>query len=131
MYVSIADTSSSNTAHTIRLQLVAEFSLSSSNQHVSPTQHAWTPHSPPASDKVSFVHSLKTMLGNGGPMSSEGIAIHLYACNADMVQEAFVNSDGDFLIVPVHGRLDIQTEFGKCVRSVLHRPWAKVLIMTP
>ncbi|KIP08015.1 hypothetical protein PHLGIDRAFT_88764 [Phlebiopsis gigantea 11061_1 CR5-6] len=93
--------------------LVAEFSLSSPNQHVSPTQHAWTPHSPPASEKVSFVHSLKTMLGNGGPMSSEGIAIHLYACNADMVQEAFVNSDGDFLIVPVHGRLDIQTEFGK------------------
>ena len=55
------------------------------------------------------------MLGNGGPMSSEGLAIHLYACNADMAKEAFVNSDGDFLIVPVHGRLDIQTEFGKCV----------------
>ena len=54
-------------------------------------------------------------MGNGSPMQREGLAIHLYACNADMGKTAFVNSDGDFLIVPVHGRLDIQTEFGKCV----------------
>ncbi|KAI5308867.1 hypothetical protein KEM55_004670, partial [Ascosphaera atra] len=29
-----------------------------------------------------------------------------------MAHEAFVNSDGDFLIVPQQGNLDIQTEFG-------------------
>lgn len=93
--------------------LVAEFSLNHPKQHVSPTQHAWRPHDAPADGKVTFVHGLKTMMGNGGPMQSEGLAIHIYACNADMEKEAFVNSDGDFLIVPVHGRLNIQTEFGK------------------
>lgn len=30
-----------------------------------------------------------------------------------MTKNAFVNSDGDFLIVPQQGALDIQTEFGK------------------
>lgn len=30
-----------------------------------------------------------------------------------MTKKAFVNSDGDFLIVPQQGALDIQTEFGK------------------
>jgi homogentisate 1,2-dioxygenase len=30
-----------------------------------------------------------------------------------MEKRATVNSDGDFLIVPQHGSLDIQTEFGK------------------
>ena len=53
------------------------------------------------------------MFGNGRPMLREGVVIHTYACNANMGKEAFVNSDGDFMIVPVFGRLDIQTEFGK------------------
>jgi homogentisate 1,2-dioxygenase len=30
-----------------------------------------------------------------------------------MEKEAFVNTDGDLLISPSQGRLDIQTEFGK------------------
>lgn len=97
-----------------RSQIEAEFSLNNPKQHISPTQLAWRPHDAPSgSAKVSFVDSLKTMLGNGGPMEREGIAIHLYACNESMGKTAFVNSDGDFLIVPVKGRLDIQTEMGK------------------
>ncbi|EKM57786.1 uncharacterized protein PHACADRAFT_251631 [Phanerochaete carnosa HHB-10118-sp] len=52
-------------------------------------------------------------MGNGSPMLVEGVAIHTYACNSDMDKEAFVNSDGDFLIIPVKGRLDIQTELGR------------------
>ena len=41
------------------------------------------------------------------------MAIHVYTCNANMFQQAMYNSDGDFLIVPQHGVLDISTEFGK------------------
>ncbi len=67
----------------------------------------------PAGSGVNFIQGLKTMMGNGSPLSREGIAIHLYAANASMEKTAFVNSDGDFLIVPVEGRLDIQTELGK------------------
>ena len=80
---------------------------------MTPTQLAWHPHVPPSNEQVNFVYGLKTMMGNGGPMQREGLAIHIYACNANMGKEAFVNSDGDFLIVPVQGRLDIQTELGK------------------
>ena len=69
---------------------------------------------PSASEgKVDFVQSLKTVMGAGSPMQREGLAIHIYAANASMGKTAFVNSDGDFLIVPVEGRLDIQTELGK------------------
>jgi homogentisate 1,2-dioxygenase len=39
--------------------------------------------------------------------------VHLYAANASMEKKAFVDADGDLLIVPSQGRLDIQTEFGK------------------
>ncbi|GJE85535.1 homogentisate 1,2-dioxygenase [Phanerochaete sordida] len=93
--------------------IVAEFSLLDRTQTVTPTQLAWHPHEPPTNEQVNFVYGLKTMMGNGGPMLREGLALHIYACNANMGKEAFVNSDGDFMIVPVFGRLDIQTEFGK------------------
>lgn len=36
----------------------------------------------------------------------------MYVANVSMKNEAFVNSDGDFLICPQQGALDIQTEFG-------------------
>ena len=55
---------------------------------------------------------LKTVAGSGDPTLREGLATHMYMCNKSMDKNAFVNSDGDFLIVPQQGALDIQTEFG-------------------
>ena len=40
-------------------------------------------------------------------------AVHTFLANTSMKRRATVNSDGDFLIVPQQGSLDIQTEFGK------------------
>jgi homogentisate 1,2-dioxygenase len=37
----------------------------------------------------------------------------VYAANASMVNEAFCNNDGNMLIIPQQGRLDIQTELGR------------------
>ncbi len=68
---------------------------------------------PPSSSSVDFVDGLKSMAGNGDPMMREGIAIHMYSSNASMGRKAFCNNDGDFLILPQQGRLDVQTEFGK------------------
>ena len=42
-----------------------------------------------------------------------GLAIHVYACNASMLDKSFVNSDGDMLLVPQQGSLSIRTEMGK------------------
>ncbi|KAF8960037.1 homogentisate 1,2-dioxygenase [Flammula alnicola] len=87
--------------------------------HVSPTQLAWHPFDlPPDSAKVDFVDGLKTIAGNGDPTLHEGLAIHMYLANTSMDKKAFCNNDGDMLILPQQGRLDIQTEFGRLmVRS--------------
>ena len=53
------------------------------------------------------------MCGSGDPCTRTGLAIHEYACNADMNNTCMYNSDGDFLIVPQEGSLDITTEMGK------------------
>lgn len=68
---------------------------------------------PNLSEKISFIDGLKTIGGHGDPTNKEGLAIHMYAANASMSKTAFVNNDGDFLIIPVIGRLDIQTELGR------------------
>lgn len=55
---------------------------------------------------------MKTIAGSGEPTLREGLATHVYAANTSMKKKAFVNSDGEYLIVPQQGALDIQTEFG-------------------
>jgi homogentisate 1,2-dioxygenase len=80
--------------------------------HVSPTQLAWLPFDIPTEDGVDFISGLKTLAGSGEPTLREGIATHVYTANTSMKQKALVNSDGEFLIVPQQGSLDIQTEFG-------------------
>lgn len=68
---------------------------------------------PAATEKVAFIEGLRTIGGHGDPTNKEGLAVHMYAANASMSKTAFVNNDGDFLIIPVIGRLDIQTELGR------------------
>ena len=62
--------------------------------------------------------------GNGDPTLREGLAIHIYAANASMEKTAFCNNDGDFLILPQVGLLDIQTEMGR----MMVRPGELVVI---
>ncbi|KAK0476460.1 homogentisate 1,2-dioxygenase [Armillaria novae-zelandiae] len=82
--------------------------------HISPTQLNWSPPPlPSSSEEVDFIAGLKTMGGNGEPTAREGLALHFYVANADMKSKAFCNSDGDMLVVPQQGRLDVQTEFGR------------------
>ena len=73
----------------------------------------WRPFDIPQNEKINFVQGLHTVCGAGDPCSRHGIAIHVYLCNSSMANSAFYNSDGDFLIVPQQGTLDINTEFGK------------------
>mmetsp|Transcript_19344 Transcript_19344/g.35930 ORF Transcript_19344/g.35930 Transcript_19344/m.35930 type:complete len:450 (+) Transcript_19344:45-1394(+) len=78
---------------------------------ISPNQLRWNPLPLPSSPST-FVEGLKTIAGEGDPKSKQGLAIHMYACNRSMVNEAMYNSDGDYLIVPEMGRLVVQTELG-------------------
>ncbi len=81
---------------------------------MNPTQIGWLPFEPPKPDsKVDFVDGIRTIGGTGGAVAPEGVPSHIYLAHSSMEEEAFVNSDGDFLIIPEQGRLDIQTELGR------------------
>ncbi|XP_017076235.2 homogentisate 1,2-dioxygenase isoform X1 [Drosophila eugracilis] len=84
-------------------------------QPPNPNQLRWKPFDLPPKDgkPVDFVDGLHTVCGAGDPRSRHGLAIHIYSCNISMDNSAFYNSDGDFLIVPQQGVLDITTEFGR------------------
>lgn len=76
-----------------------------------PTQMRWNPIPYPTLP-LDFIQSLITLAGNGSVEMLTGAAIHLYAATASMQSSYFYNADGDFLIVPQEGRLDIKTETG-------------------
>ncbi|KAJ6780860.1 hypothetical protein PWT90_01902 [Aphanocladium album] len=87
------------------------------------SQQAWDPFPIPetgAADAsaVNFVQGIRTIGGKGDVTMEQGIAIHVYAANADMEREAFCNNDGEMLILPQQGRLNITTELG----SLMVRP---------
>lgn len=79
---------------------------------VSPNRLRWDPL-PLAAARVDFVDGLVTIAGNGDPGSGAGIGIHLYGANCSMGHRSFFSADGELLIVPYEGRLDIKTEFGR------------------
>ena len=62
---------------------------------------------------VDFVDSLVTMAVNRDPESLEGVAVHVYRANKDMTDRYFFDADGELLLIPEQGRLDIRTEMGR------------------
>jgi homogentisate 1,2-dioxygenase len=82
--------------------------------HNAPSQLSWSAFKIPdqESGAVDFTMGIHTLGGSGQPNIREGLAYHIFAINSGMVNKAFVNMDGDFLIVAQEGHLDITTEFG-------------------
>ncbi|KAG9307800.1 hypothetical protein G9A89_023365 [Geosiphon pyriformis] len=84
------------------------------NTEFIPNQIRWSPFPLPSDEEsINFIFGLNTLAGSGDSTIKNGLAIHIYQANKNMENMAFYNSDGDFLIVPQHGRLDIFTEFGR------------------
>ncbi|XP_042878654.1 homogentisate 1,2-dioxygenase-like [Penaeus japonicus] len=83
-----------------------------SKRHPNPNQLRWNPFDIPK-EPTDFVEGLKTVCGAGDATVRHGCIIHIYSCNKSMGDSAFQNSDGDFLIVPQQGVLDITTEYGR------------------
>ncbi|KAK7690989.1 hypothetical protein QCA50_006092 [Cerrena zonata] len=83
-----------DTTEVAKNDLESDFAPSNPKVHVSPTQVAWKPFIlPSGNEQIDFIQGLKPL--------------------EETANKAFVNSDGDFLIIPQEGRLDIQTELGK------------------
>jgi homogentisate 1,2-dioxygenase len=82
----------------------------------SPQQYRWDPL--PMLDKAGdkptdFVDGLVTWAANGDARAQTGMAVLLYSCNRSMQDRAFYNADGEMLIVPQVGRLQVMTELGE------------------
>jgi homogentisate 1,2-dioxygenase len=84
----------------------------------SPNRLRWDPPAMPEGD-ADFLDGLATYAGNGNAAEGVGMAAHVYACNRSM-RRAFMNADGELLIVPQQGALRIVTEFGIVEAPPLH-----------
>ena len=73
----------------------------------------WRPIAVPDADQqpLDFIDGLRTIAVNGDADAQSGMAAHLALANRSM-QRAFVNADGEMLIVPQQGALTITTELG-------------------
>ncbi|MBH9577493.1 homogentisate 1,2-dioxygenase [Inhella proteolytica] len=82
------------------------------NVKASPPQPLrWGPL-PWAQPGLDFVDGMRSYAVNGDPDAGVGIAVHLYVADRAMGRRAMVNADGEMLIVPQQGVLQIRTEFG-------------------
>ncbi len=77
----------------------------------SPDRLRWDPQ-PLPEQQVDFVDGLVSYGGNGDVATGSGIGIHLYAATQSMADRAFMNADGEMLIVPQTASLRLVTEFG-------------------
>ena len=59
-----------------------------------------------------FIDGMRTLAANGDAAMQSGVAAHVYLANQSMRRRAFVNADGEMLIVAQQGRLVIVTEMG-------------------
>jgi homogentisate 1,2-dioxygenase len=80
-------------------------------QAAPPDPMRWHPL-PIPDEAADFIEGLRTIAVNGDADAQTGIAAHLYLVNRSMGRRAFVNADGEMLLVPQQGRLTITTELG-------------------
>ena len=81
---------------------------------VPPDPLRWRPLAMPGEgEAVDFIDGLRTWVVNGHEAAQSGMAAHLVVANRSMERRAFVDVDGEMLIVPQDGRLAITTELGR------------------
>ena len=95
-----------------RYDAAPRFAPGTDDAPLPPNRLRWDPPAMPAAP-TDFIHGLVTMMANRDPASLEGVAVHVYAANRGMDGRYFFNADGELLIVPQQGRLDIFTEMGR------------------
>ncbi|MFN4096477.1 MAG: homogentisate 1,2-dioxygenase [Sphingomonas sp.] len=79
---------------------------------LAPNRLRWGPIADPAPG-TDLIDGMTTMLVNRAPEDLEGVAVHVYAANADMDRRVFFDADGELLFIPQGGRLTLLTELGR------------------
>jgi homogentisate 1,2-dioxygenase len=88
------------------------FAAPASAKPLAPNRLRWDPPADLPSG-TDFVDGLATMLHARQPDDLEGCAVHLYRASKSMDRRVFVNSDGELLIIPQRGAIELQTELGR------------------
>jgi homogentisate 1,2-dioxygenase len=79
---------------------------------LAPNRLRWDPPADLPADG-DFIDGMVTMLANRDPADLEGVAVHLYRASTSMNRRVFVDADGELLILPQLGTLQIVTELGR------------------
>ncbi len=87
------------------------FEAMPSEAPLAPNRLRWDPPELPAD--TDFVDGMAAMLCARQPEDLEGIAVHVYRASRSMDRRVFVDADGELLIVPQQGRIELQTELGR------------------
>ena len=88
------------------------FAPGTSDAPLAPNRLRWDPPADLPAD-ADFIDGMVTMLANRDPADLEGVAIHLYRTDKSMERRAFVDADGELLIIPQSGRIELVTELGR------------------
>ncbi|MEO8546896.1 MAG: homogentisate 1,2-dioxygenase [Sphingomicrobium sp.] len=95
-----------------RYQGASLFGVSPSEAPLAPNRLRWDPPSD-LPDDADFIEGMATMLQARRPEDLEGVAVHLYRATRSMDRHVFVNADGELLIIPQHGTIELHTELGR------------------
>jgi len=79
---------------------------------LAPEPLRWHPMPLDGAAEADFVDGMHTVAANGDAESQVGIGSLMYLAGRSMDKRAFVNADGEMLVVPQQGRLVITTELG-------------------
>ncbi|WP_337846178.1 homogentisate 1,2-dioxygenase [Sphingomonas sp.] len=79
---------------------------------LAPNRLRWGPIADPAPG-TDLIDGMTSMLVTRDPADLTGVAVHVYAANADMDRRVFFDADGELLFIPQAGRLTLLTELGR------------------
>jgi homogentisate 1,2-dioxygenase len=74
-------------------------------------QYRWDPL-PMPDTPTDFIAGMRTITTAGDALGQSGMAAHVYAANASMVDDHFFNADAEMLVVAQTGELRFVTEMG-------------------
>ena len=89
----------------------ALFGAAASAEPLAPNRLRWNP--PEVPDGTDFVDGLVTLLQARAPQDLEGCAVHAYRATKDMDGRVLVDADGELMIIPQEGAVELQTELGR------------------
>ena len=87
------------------------FAAPPSENPLAPNRLRWDP--PELPDGTDFVDGLATMLHARRPEDLEGCAVHVYRASRSMDRRVFVDADGELVIIPQQGAIELHTELGR------------------